>query len=107
MNNSNKNNPKDITKKAVAIGTALGVVATLGANLNVKEAEARTRNTKPNKESRINSDKKFSYTKRPWTNVDKANAQSSEGYTSKNKEERKPSNNRKVKVPVSVSTTRK
>lgn len=107
MNNSNKNNTKDITKKAVAIGTALGVVATLGANLNVKEAGARTRNTKPNKESRVNSDKKFSYTKRPWTNVDKANAQSSEGYAAKNKEERKTSNNRKVRVPVSVSTARR
>lgn len=73
MNTSSKNNPKDITKKAVAIGAALGVVAAIGTNLNVKEAEARNRNDKPNKESRVNSDKKFSHTKRPWTNADKAN----------------------------------
>lgn len=73
MNTSGKNNPKDITKKAVAIGAALGVVAAIGTNLNVKEAEARNRNDKPNKESRVNSDKKFSHTKRPWTNADKAN----------------------------------
>lgn len=126
MNNSKKNDHKELTKKAVAIGTALGVVATIGTNLNIKEAEARNRNTKSNKESRINSDKKFSHTKRPYTNADKANLDEYKDQhitkdfipentvtkdTKDNRLENKSSNrtsNRTPKViPVSVSTARK
>lgn len=63
-----KHDSTQIIKKALMIGTALGVVAGIGATLNAEQAKARTRTTKSTKQANINSNKEYVITKRPTTN---------------------------------------
>lgn len=79
MKHDSKNNNKNTTKKVIALGAALSVIAGIGTTAlnNSQEAQAKGINSKTSiiNKSKEGKSKKISSTKRPSTNIEKSSGE--------------------------------